>query len=173
MLKILSTQLTGLFMNIKRKEEFHIEDGARLLAQAPIGEGKIYLKGFKEMKGIICEALEGAEPLANAKRLDAETELVHTDRVIIFTRFSNDEQAVQLGKRLSSKGIPFIAVSGGANEDGDCLLNIADIHINTHLVKPLLPTDDGERIGFPAPVPAFFIYYALKYTIDEILVEYE
>ncbi|RKJ13172.1 DUF2529 family protein, partial [Butyricicoccus sp. 1XD8-22] len=67
MLKMLSTQLTGLFLKLKEKEELALEDGARLLAQATAGEGKIYFKGFNEMEGIIHEAIEGAEPMAHAE----------------------------------------------------------------------------------------------------------
>ena len=68
MLKMFSTQLTGLFMRIADKEEFQFEDGARLLAQAAVGHGAIYFKGFGEMRGVEFEAIEGAEPLESAKR---------------------------------------------------------------------------------------------------------
>ncbi len=173
MLKMLSTQLAGVFNKMMNNEEFHIEDGARLLAQAPVGEGNIYIKGFKEMKGVTFEALEGAEPWTHVKQLTDEYELLHTDRVILFTRFSNDEQALALGKRLTQQEIPFISVAGTVIDDKQCLSNIADIHINTHLIRPLLPTEDGSRIGFPSPISALFIYYALKFTTDDILAEHE
>ena len=48
------------------KEEFNIEDGARLLAQAAVGDGTIYIHGFGEMDGVTKEALEGVEPLPKA-----------------------------------------------------------------------------------------------------------
>lgn len=62
MLKMFSTQLTGLFNRIQDKEEFSIEDGARLLAQAAVGDGSIYICGLKEMAAVEAEATEGAEP---------------------------------------------------------------------------------------------------------------
>ena len=65
MLKMFTTQLTGLFKKIAEKEEFSFEDGARLLAQGQT----IYLLGFKEMKAVEFEALEGAEPFKGAMLL--------------------------------------------------------------------------------------------------------
>ena len=67
MLKMFSTQLTGLFKSIMEKEEFNIEDAARLLTQAAVGEGTIYIYGFGEMEGVTNEALQGIEPLLKAK----------------------------------------------------------------------------------------------------------
>ena len=47
----------------------NIEDSARLLAQALVGDGFIYLHGTNEMEGVVAEALFGAEPMKQAKRL--------------------------------------------------------------------------------------------------------
>lgn len=69
MLKIFSTQLSGYFSRVSQKEEMNIEDSARLLAQALIGDGFIYLYGTNEMDGVVTEALFGAEPMKQAKRL--------------------------------------------------------------------------------------------------------
>lgn len=52
MLKMFSTQLTGLFNRLQEKEDFSIEDGARLLAQAAAGEGTVYIFGIKEMQAV-------------------------------------------------------------------------------------------------------------------------
>ena len=52
-----------------QKEEMNIEDSARLLAQALVGDGFIYLHGTNEMEGVVAEALFGAEPMKQAKRL--------------------------------------------------------------------------------------------------------
>ena len=172
MLKMFSTQLTGLFMRIADKEEFQFEDGARLLAQAAVGHGAIYFKGFGEMRGVEFEAIEGAEPLESAKHLESIDNLTVADRVIILSRFSNDQEAILLGESLSKKGIPFVSVSGNKEEGNPCLATIADVHIDTRLIKPLLPGDDGNRVGFPSLMAALYIYYALKFIIDDILDDY-
>ena len=46
MSKILTTQLTGLFQRIGQSEEEAIEETARLLAQAAIGQGTVYFATF-------------------------------------------------------------------------------------------------------------------------------
>lgn len=173
MLKMLSTQLTGLFLKINEKEEMALEDGARLLAQAPAGEGKIYIKGFGEMEGVVREALEGAEPLVHAKALGEADALAHTDRAIVFSRFSDSPEAVSLGLELTEKGIPFVSVSAAKSETGKGLADLADVHIDTHVIRPILPAEDGTRVVFPSLITALYIYHALKFTIDEILLENE
>jgi hypothetical protein len=121
-MKMFTTQLTGLFKRIEEKEEFSFEDGARLLAQGQ----NIYIVGFKEMKGVEFEALEGAEPLKGAlTNVDAAK---RADRVLLFTRHSDDQEAVELAGILHEKGIPFVAVSTPVSEDGK-LEELADVHI--------------------------------------------
>ncbi len=173
MLKMLSTQLTGLFLKIKEKEEIALEDGARLLAQAPVGEGKIYIKGFDEMEGVVHEALEGAEPLINAEALVQTDALIHTDRAIVFSRFSDSPEAVSLGRELTEKGVPFVSVSAIKGEPGEDLSDMADVHINTQVIRSILPSEDGSRVVFPSLIAALYIYHALKFSVDEILYENE
>lgn len=165
MLKMFTTQLTGLFKRIEEKEEFSFEDGARLLAQGQ----NIYVAGFKEMKGIEFEALEGAEPLKGA--LTNVDEAASADRVLLFSRTSADQEAAEFAAKLHKKGIPFVAVSTSV-EDGK-LEQLADVHINLQLKKGLLPDDFGNRYGYPSLMAALYVYYGLKFTIDEILAEYE
>lgn len=164
-MKIFTTQLTGLFKRIEEKAEFSFEDGARLLAQGQT----IYLVGFREMKAVEFEALEGAEPLKGAlTNVDAATS---ADRVLLFTRTSADGDALELAAKLLEKDIPFVAVSTSVS-DGK-LEEMADVHINLQLAKGLLPDDFGNRYGYPSSMAALYVYYGLKFTIDEILAEYE
>lgn len=164
-MKMFTTQLTGLFKRIEEKEEFSFEDGARLLAQGQT----IYVVGFKEMKGVEFEALEGAEPLKGASTNIEEA--TSSDRVLLFTRTSDDQDAVELAGTLAEKGIPFVAVSTVV-PDGK-LEELADVHIHLQLTKGLLPDDFGNRYGYPSSMAALYVYYGLKFTIDEILAEYE
>ena len=177
MLKMFTTQLIGVFKKIEEKEEFSFEDGARLLAQAPVGDGTIYLFGTKEMKAVAAEAMEGAEALTGVRVLAAEAveDLSDADRVLIFSRTSRDVEAVEVAKRLQKKMIPFVAVStvmDDTDSEGDLAL-LADVHIDLRLRKGLLPDDAGNRFGYPSSMAALFVYHGLKFTIDEILVEYE
>jgi hypothetical protein len=165
-MKMFTTQLTGLFKRIEEKAEFSFEDGARLLAQGQ----SIYLVGFREMKAVEYEALEGAEPLKGAlTNVEAATP---ADRVLLFTRTSADEDALALASTLKENDIPFVAVSTSVPE-GRKLEEMADVHINLQLLKGLLPDDFGNRYGYPSSMAGLYVYYGLKFTIDEILAEYE
>lgn len=176
MLKMFTTQLTGLFKRVAEKEEFSFEDGARLLAQAPVGDGKIYLFCTEEMMAVESEAFSGAEPAAWASIYTAETVdmIGDADRALIFTRNSDDKAALELAAQLLEKGIPFVAVSTvvASSEDGN-LAELADVHIDLGLKKGLIPDDFGNRYGYPSSMMALFVYFGLKFTIDEILAEYE
>ncbi|KRG15857.1 hypothetical protein ACA30_04605 [Virgibacillus soli] len=172
MQKMFTTQLSGLFNRIMDKEAYSIEDGARLLAQASAGEGVIYIKGFGEMEGVVIEATHGQEALQNVQVLKDPTELKATDRVLLFTRFSDDQEANQLAEQLQENDIPFVAVSGIKKVDSQQLQDLADVHINTYVIKPLIPNEDGERVGFPSLLVGLYIYTSIKFVLDEILSEY-
>ena len=47
--KMLTTQISGLLQRITGNNEEAIEETARLLAQATIGEGRVIIAGFGEM----------------------------------------------------------------------------------------------------------------------------
>lgn len=176
MLKMFSTQLSGLFKRIQDKEELAMEDSARLLAQAVIGSGKLYILATNEMKAIAYEATESQEPLRKGviwKADDNFDNISETDRFLIVSRYSTDEEAVKLGKSLVEKGIPFVAISTVLSEEKESLVHLADVHIDLSLTKGLLPDEEGNRFGFPASMAALFVYYGIRFTIEEILAEYE
>ncbi len=173
MLKMFTTQLNGLFQRIADKEAETVEDGARLLAQAAIGEGAIYIKGFREMKAVEAEALEGAEPLPHAKELSDISALTAVDRAVLVTRFAHDEQAIAVAKALQEKHVPFVAIAGAAASDQESLADIADFFIDTHLIKGLIPDESGGRTGFSSGMAGLYIYFLLKITMDEILLDNE
>ncbi|KIL52681.1 DUF2529 domain-containing protein [Jeotgalibacillus campisalis] len=173
MLKMFTTQLSGLFSRLQGKEEWMMEDAARLLAQAAVGEGTIYIKGFEEMKGVTEEALNGEEPMACALELQNVDDLDGADRVLIVTRRSTDEDAIALARKLLDKQIPFTVISGTVKEAEEDLTTLADVHLNTQLVKGMLPDESGNRFGFPSLVAALYLYHGLKFSLDEMIAENE
>ena len=124
------------------------------------------------MKAVEYEALEGAEPFKGVKVFDEFEELTDSDRVLIFTRYSSDETALEVAPQLQEKAIPFVAVTTSVPE-GEELLELADLVIDLRLTKGLLPDDLGNRYGYPSSMAALFVYFGLKFTIEEILAEYE
>jgi len=175
MLKMFSTQLSGLFNRIQEHEDFAIEDGARLLAQAAVGDGKIYIYAKEEMKAVAFEAAESREPVKNAaiwpdgQSLDTVSDV---DRFLIVARDSADKDAIAFAHGLKERETPFVAIST-VNDEGKGLDGLADVHINLRLTKGLLPDETGNRFGFPSSMAALFVYYGIKFTLDEILSEYE
>jgi len=113
MLKIFTTQLSGFFKRIEEQEEFQFEDAARILAQASVGEGFIYIYGVEEMHAITLEALSSAEPLSQAKALPLHEldQLTSVDRVLLVSRFSTDNKAVEIAERLKKHDIPFVSIA--------------------------------------------------------------
>lgn len=175
MLKMFSTQLSGLFNRLMDKEQFAIEDGARLLAQAAAGEGAIYVFGTGEMLALVHEAVEGEEPLQTAEILteDRLQEIETADRVLIASRFADDAEAIHIARELQAKGVPFVAISTARQEDStNGLDTLADVHIELGMKKGLLPDESGNRVGYPTSIAALFIYFGLKFTIEEILEDY-
>ncbi|WP_453992942.1 DUF2529 domain-containing protein [Bacillus nitroreducens] len=177
MLKIFTTQLQGQFKRIMEHEEMNMEDGARILAQSVISDGNIWVHGFGEMAAVTTEALFGAEPLQSAKPLLTDgkrNEIETVDSVLLITRFSTDEEAIKLAEELRSSGIQTVAISAKVKTEGERTLDkVVDIHIDSKLQKPLIPDEVGTRFGFPSVMTALYAYFGLKFTIKEMIEEFE
>ena len=176
MLKTFATQLSGVFNSMQDKQIYNIEDGARLLSQSIVSGGSVYLYGTDEMAAITSEAINGAEPLSHAVALDKDDALnaiTEIDRVLLVTRFSTNPEALTLAKKLNEKGIPFVSISATNQNDDESIVDLADVHIDLPLKKGLIPTEDGSRIGLPFSMAALYAYYGLKFTIDEILQDFD
>lgn len=161
-MKMLSTQLTGLMQRLAKQEEA-VEDTARVLAQAAVGEGTIFLAVFGEMKAVTETALRGAEPLPCCAEWQPDSILTSTDRVWIL---APDGEGDELAGRLNDAAIPFAMLTGAPREDYP-----ADAFISLGISKGLIPTDEGGRTVVPHAIGALFIYHAVKMAIDEMLAE--
>lgn len=175
MLKIFSTQLFGLFKKWQDNHEESIEDAARILAQASVGEGHIYIYGKQEMQAVGIEATEGVDALANAKVWDSSAsfdDISASDRFLIITRESDDKEALLLAQHLSNQFIPFATISALPSDNTEQLASYSDVHFDLQLKQGLVPNESGERVGYPSAIGALFIYHGIKFTLDEILADY-
>ena len=161
-MKILTTQLTGLFQRLAKEEEA-IEDTARLLAQAIIGEGRIHLAAFGELEAVTASALNGPETLESAVRYDPTADLSTADRVWILARKGEGDA---LAHELAGRAIPFAMLT--AESHGN---ETADVFLSMNIDKGLLPGEDGGRIMIPHGLGALYVYHAVKLTIDEMLAD--
>ena len=173
MLKIFSTQLSGVFKKIMEKESFEMEDAGRLLAQAIVGDGSVFIHGFGEMQGVVAESMEGEEPFPKAKRYTDDVVISREDRLLLFSRHSNDPEAIKLANRLQQLDIPFVAVSTVVQSEKATLVELSDVHIDLRIQRGLIPDETGNRFGYPTLIAALFAYYGIKFTLEEIIQEYE
>jgi hypothetical protein len=174
LLKIFTTQLTGVFKKIA-EDEFVIEEASRILAQTILSEGTIYFHGTKEFEAISREAVEGEERLQNTKSLkeiNNYEELGQQDCVVIATRYSSDEEAIAISKKLQAKEIKLIGISSN-NIEYDSFSKLVDVHIDLKKIDRLVPLTDGKRIGYPIIMAGLFAYFGLYLTTTEILFEFE
>lgn len=169
-MKMLTTQLSGLFQRISSSEEENMEETARLLAQAAGREGTVFFATFGEMKSISVNAQFAAEPFPSMKVWSPEIELTSVDRVWILTRSCYDEEAVTLAKKLSDAFIPFSALAAEPISDDNQLATLAYTYISIKLTKGLLPTEDGQRIVLPHALAGLFVYEVVKMKLNEMLI---
>ncbi|MFS0783885.1 DUF2529 family protein [Bacillus sp. 1P06AnD] len=171
MLKIFSTQLSGIFKTIN-EDEFAFEDSARLLAQAAVGDGHIYIAGFSELQGLIAQVSEGIDSLPACLPFNDIDEVTSADRVLIATRNHTDKDANALAHTLYERNIPFVAMSSITDEE-EGLNQLADVHIDMHVKRGLVPSETGGRIGFPHLLTALYILHGIQFTLLELLEEYK
>jgi len=169
MSKILTTQLSGLLQRIIQSEEDSIEETARLLAQAGIGEGNVYFACFGEMQVVELNACHAVERFTKLAPWTKETVLTEGDRVCIFTRSAEDKEAIALAQQLNDQFIPFAAVACEVADSQNSLAELAYTYISTRVRGGLLPNDLGERIVIPHAIAALFVYEAVKMAYDEML----
>ena len=169
-LKILTTQIGGFLQRIAGNGEESIEETARLLAQATIGEGRIIFAGFGEMEAVTATAFHGAEPLSGAVRYKVGMDITVADRIWLLTRSAIDEPALELARQLAERFIPFAALAAEKPGNGNELEGLAYTYISTGLTRGLLPGDNGERIVQPHALGALFVYEAVKIAYDEMVL---
>lgn len=107
MLKIFTTQLSGIFSRIGDKQAEAIEDGARLLAQAVVSGHAVYFHGKNELAAVALEASESKEPFPGAKVLpldQKERSILHpSDRVLLFIQIQKIKRFNPLSKSCTNK----------------------------------------------------------------------
>lgn len=166
---MLTTQISGLLQRIAMNSEEAIEDTARLLAQATIGEGRVIIAGYEEMDAVISAAKFSAEVFNGVVPYEDKMDIHPSDRVWILTRNETDAPALQLARDLANRFIPFAAVASGKADENNELANLAYTYISTGLTRGLLPDEDQKRIVQPHALAALFIYEAVKRSYDEML----
>lgn len=173
MLKMLTTQLTGLLQRITSDQEDTIEEAARLLAQAGVGEGKVYFACFGEMKALEYNAQLAEEPFAKMTPWTNDADVTDLDRVLIVTRHADDEEALALAQKLYDAFIPFAVITSEKVTDAGKMADLAYVYVSLKIKQGLIPNDIGERIVVPHVLAALFVYEAIKVQYDEMMFDDE
>lgn len=171
-MKMLTTQIGGLLQRAASNNEEAVEETARLLAQATIGEGRVIFAGFDEMASVGLNAMHAAEPFRGAVRYEDGMDIHSADRVWIFARSVMDESALELARTLADQFIPFAVVAGEKATEDNELADLAYTYMATGVVKGILPGEDlGSRIVQPHVLVTLFLYEAVKMAYDEMVSE--
>lgn len=169
-MKMLTTQMGGLLQRAGSNNEEAVEETARLLAQATIGEGRVIFAGFGELDAVTVNALHAAEPFTGAVRYEEGMDIHSADRIWVFARSATDTEALALAKDLSERFIPFAGMAGEkADADGNALADLAYTYMATGVSRGILPDDVGGRIVQPHLFVALFLYEAVKMAYDEMV----
>jgi DNA-binding MurR/RpiR family transcriptional regulator len=171
--KIFTTQLIGKLQKIN-EQEIDIEDGARLLAQALVGDGSIYIYAEDELAAVFNEAKYGQEPLSRVEQLTEEnvSSLSTADRVLMISRSAQDEKLLGIARTLRQNQVPFVALSSKNAKEDNPIEDLAHAYIDLNLEKGLVPDDFGGRKGYPHLILALFVYHHMKLVMDELMADY-
>ncbi|SDZ44968.1 protein of unknown function [Evansella caseinilytica] len=177
-MKIFQTQLQGLLQRFQ-DYELDMEEAARLVSQAIISEGQLYIYGEKELRGIVQQALLGEDALPSIVESTAETRFSELDVVLVFSPDPGSETAAAIVKKAAENGAQVIGISSpGITEKADEAYQTTwttdcQYHFSTGISKGFVPLDDGRRIGKPHLLAALHLFYQLYFIVLEFLEEYE
>ena len=163
MLKIFNTQLNGIFKKIDA-QEVELDIASRLLAQAVVGEGNIWVKGFGDLKYLEEYIVNSNESLPDSKVWITDTVVDKTDRVIVMAETYN-EDVIEFVTVLEDSDIDYVLICN-AHE------NIQSMNfIDLSTPRAIVPTEDFSRIITPHAMAMNYIYYVIYANMKEMLDE--
>jgi len=172
MSKILNTQLIGIFDRIE-KQSLDIQMGAQCLVQAIGGEGHVYIKGYEDLKfyeDFILnsnEKLKSSRALADLKHMN---DLDTTDRVFLFSPTYNDDVEKDV-QQLIDLDVDFVLICNRPKSDDfpEHLMHF----INLSTPRPIVYTEDYDKIVQPHPIAFNYIYYDIYTQMIEMTPDLE
>lgn len=166
--KILQTQLTHILNGINKQEE-EIEMASRLLAQAIIGEGNIYVRGLGDFELLEAWAAESETALPRMKTFEGIAPITTADRVLVVSKFV-DEPLTTFLQELEEVGIEYVLVCNSRNPVAEVEFDFESVHHFIDLSSPreVIPTPDLERIVNPYVMAFMYIYYQMYALVMEM-----
>ena len=82
---------------------------------------------------------KGPEPFTNLAKWTPETKITDVDRVCIFTKSCENEEALALAKQLSEEFIPFAVIASEKVDETNPLSELAYTYISMKIRGGILP----------------------------------
>jgi len=169
MLKILATQFNGKLQTLAKQED-ELFDVVRLLAQALVGEGKVYVHAFGELEGLYPMLAEGPDQMKRVTKVKDHKTLHAVDRVLVFTPDTERSDLHAALARYDAWHTPYSIVTlGQATETLE--RSIAPLALKFQ--KGLLPAEDGSRHGLPSLALCAFLLTHILTQLHEMTEEWE
>lgn len=167
MSKILNTQLTGIFNRLE-KQELDIQMAAQCLIQAIGGEGHIYIKGYDDLKFYESFILQSHEKLASSlplEDLQNFNDIDTTDRVLLFSPYYTSEVESDV-LQLIDLDVDLVLICN--NPKRDDFPNHLIHYVNLSTPRPIVYTEDYDKIIQPHPMALNYIYYDIYTQMIEM-----
>ena len=167
MSKILNAQLTGIFNRLEN-QALDIQMAAQCIIQAIGSEGKVYIKGYGDLKFYESFVLNSDEKLYSSFLLDnliSYNVIDTTDRELLFSPFYTTEVAKDV-QQLINLDVDFVLICNKPKQDDfpEHLMH----YVNLSTPRPIVYTEDYDKIVQPHPMTFNYIYYAIYTQMVEM-----
>lgn len=172
-MKIFTTQLQGLLAQ-NEPDEDTLEDAARIICQAIISDGTLYIWSEGDLAGLTHQAVSANDAIKDCRELTNNdlAKLNPLDTLILAAADRQSPAGENLVQAANHAGTRLIGISSDAPLDesaGAPWTDKVDVLLSNGVKQGLVPQDDGSRIGTPHLLAALYLYYPLYFAVNEIL----
>jgi len=169
MMKILATQFNGKLQTLAKQED-ELFDVVRLLAQALVGEGTVYVDAYGECEGLYPMLSEGPDQMKRVTKIKDRKTLHAVDRVLIFTPDTERSDLLASLARYDAWHTPYAIVT--LSDVTETLeRSIAPLALKFN--KGLLPAEDGSRHRLPSLALCAFLLTHILTQLQEMTEEWD
>ncbi|QQK78007.1 DUF2529 family protein [Salicibibacter cibarius] len=171
MIKSYTTQLQHVFHTIGKQEEA-IGDSARLLAQALVGEGTIYVMANKRFSALADTIVQNEDTPKRIQRIAQQQKeaLTTTDRMLVLSEGTETKNELLYLQGLLQAHIPLVFLGPGSPslsfKEG-----MEEPMVITTPSSPIVPAPDGSKSGHPTEIAIIYAYQAMMFELSEMIAE--
>ncbi|AXF56403.1 DUF2529 family protein [Salicibibacter kimchii] len=171
MIKSYTTQLQHVFQTIAKQDEA-IADSARLLAQALVGEGNIYLLANERFSALADTLVQNEDTPKRIQRMSRKQKeaLSAADRMLVLSDGTETKEDASYLQGLLQAHIPIVFLGPGhpnlSFEEG-----MEEPMGITTPSSPIVPAPDGSKRGYPTEIAIIYAYQAMMFELSEMIAE--